>query len=264
MSVNATGTEIWLTLVQFYHAVDCPTAFVAQVFDRAKPAADLLEPVETVKPAGEPEKQASPDTTPLLHRIQEAILQVARRSSPAPRFGSICTPHSTPNFTLTCVVLRHTVFKTPPLSERLQHATLCFTRFPLSSILCLLSSLDICLSPPVFPLPLLSPTYQQSLAKNRPYHGLFRLSDEGGSGLVTLEALRHTLNMLGARLSEDETRMVADKLPAAERSDGMVDYEGLYRLLLETPPPPVRAQYHLSNASAGQKNRLLMPTVMLS
>lgn len=43
--------------------------------------------------------------------------------------------------------------------------------------------------------------------------------------------------MMGARLTEDEAKIVADKLPT--RADGMVDYEGLYRLLLETPPPQV-------------------------
>ncbi|CAM9175845.1 unnamed protein product [Hapterophycus canaliculatus] len=75
----------------------------------------------------------------------------------------------------------------------------------------------------------------QSLLKNRPYHGMFRLSDENGSGLVTIDALRHTLNMLGAKLTQDEAKMVSDRL--AVRTDGLVDYEELYRLLLETPPP---------------------------
>ena len=77
----------------------------------------------------------------------------------------------------------------------------------------------------------------QSLARNRPYHGLFRLSDDTGSGLVTMDTLKHTLNMLGAKLTQDETQMVADRLAA--RTDGLVDYEGLYRLLLECPPPQV-------------------------
>ena len=66
---------------------------------------------------------------------------------------------------------------------------------------------------------------------------MFRLSDHAGTGLVTLDAFRHTLNMLGAKLSQDEAQMVADRLAA--RADGLVDYEGLYRLLLDTPPPPV-------------------------
>lgn len=77
----------------------------------------------------------------------------------------------------------------------------------------------------------------QSVARNRPYHALFRLSDESNTGLVTLEAMRHTCNMMGATLTQDEAQMVVDKLAA--RADGMVDYEGLYRLLLETPPPQV-------------------------
>eukprot|EP00904_Undaria_pinnatifida_P002651 jgi/Undpi1/12387/HiC_scaffold_5.g02059.m1 len=47
----------------------------------------------------------------------------------------------------------------------------------------------------------------QSLVKNRPYHGLFRLSDDTGSGLVTLEALKHTLNMMGAKITQDEAQM---------------------------------------------------------
>lgn len=78
---------------------------------------------------------------------------------------------------------------------------------------------------------------RQSLARNRPYHGLFRLSDDTGSGLVTMDALKHTLNMLGAKVTPDEAQMVADRLAA--RTDGLVDYEGLYRLLLASPPPPV-------------------------
>lgn len=43
--------------------------------------------------------------------------------------------------------------------------------------------------------------------------------------------------MMGARVTGEEAQAVADKLP--ERPDKMVDYEGLYRLLLETPPPQV-------------------------
>lgn len=86
-------------------------------------------------------------------------------------------------------------------------------------------------------------TLQQSTAKNKPYHGLFRLSDDAHTGLVSLEALRHTLNMMGARLSQDEAKMVAGKL--AQRADGMVDYEGLYRLLLGTPPPEVKRAHHI-------------------
>lgn len=66
---------------------------------------------------------------------------------------------------------------------------------------------------------------------------MFRLSDDAATGLVTLEALRHTLNMLGAKLTQDEAQMAADKLAA--RADGLVDYEELYRLLLETTPPQV-------------------------
>ncbi|CAM9389683.1 unnamed protein product, partial [Laminaria digitata] len=87
----------------------------------------------------------------------------------------------------------------------------------------------------------------QSLARNRPYHGLFRLSDDTGSGLVTVDILKHTLNMLGVKLTQDEAQMVADRLAA--RTDGLVDYEGLYRLLLESPPPqhlcsrPLRTPY---------------------
>lgn len=79
--------------------------------------------------------------------------------------------------------------------------------------------------------------FRKSLSKNRPYHGIFRLSDDNGSGLVTLDVFRHTLNMLGAKLTPDEAQMVADRLAA--RTDGLVDYEGLYRMLLETPPPQV-------------------------
>eukprot|EP00903_Cladosiphon_okamuranus_P013950 g12974.t1 len=75
----------------------------------------------------------------------------------------------------------------------------------------------------------------QSLSRNRPYHGMFRLSDDTGSGLVTPDVFRHTLNMLGSRLTQDEAQMVADRLAA--RPDGLVDYEELYRLLLKTPPP---------------------------
>ena len=52
--------------------------------------------------------------------------------------------------------------------------------------------------------------------------------------------MRHTCNMMGARLTSEEAQMVADKLAA--RADGLVDYEGLYRLLLETPPPEVSIQ----------------------
>lgn len=66
---------------------------------------------------------------------------------------------------------------------------------------------------------------------------MFRLSDDTGSGLVTIDVFRHTLNMLGAKLTPDEAQMVADRLAA--RADGLVDYEGLYRLLLETSPPQV-------------------------
>lgn len=40
------------------------------------------------------------------------------------------------------------------------------------------------------------------MSKNRPYHGMFRLSDDTGSGLTTLDVFRHTLNMLGARLTQ--------------------------------------------------------------
>lgn len=80
----------------------------------------------------------------------------------------------------------------------------------------------------------------QSLTKNRPFHGMFRLSDHAGSGLVTLDAFRHTLNMLGARLTQDEAQIVTNKLTT--RTDGLVDYEGLYRLLLNTPPPQVTAR----------------------
>lgn len=83
------------------------------------------------------------------------------------------------------------------------------------------------------------PSLAQSLAKNRPFHGMFRLSDHAGSGLVTLDAFRHTLNMLGAKLTQDEAQIVSNKL--ATRTDGLVDYEGLYRLLLDTPPPQVIA-----------------------
>lgn len=54
---------------------------------------------------------------------------------------------------------------------------------------------------------------------------------------MTLDTFRHTLNMLGAKLTQDEAQMVSDKLAA--RTDGLVDYEGLYRLLLQTPPPQV-------------------------
>ncbi|CAM9842968.1 unnamed protein product [Pylaiella littoralis] len=77
----------------------------------------------------------------------------------------------------------------------------------------------------------------QSLSKNRPYHGIFRLSDDTGSGLTTLDVFQHSLNMLGSKLTKacDEAQMVADRLAA--RTDGLVDYEELYRLLLETPPP---------------------------
>ncbi|CAM9546042.1 unnamed protein product, partial [Phaeothamnion confervicola] len=83
-----------------------------------------------------------------------------------------------------------------------------------------------------------------SLARGRPYHGLFRLSDEAASGLVPTEAFGHTLRMLGPTLSKEEAQMVADALPA--RADAMVDYEELYRLLLRTPPPP-----HLSPGGGG-------------
>lgn len=41
----------------------------------------------------------------------------------------------------------------------------------------------------------------------------------------------------GKRTTQDEAQMVADRLAA--RTDGLVDYEELYRLLLETPPPKV-------------------------
>ncbi|CAM9186272.1 unnamed protein product, partial [Ectocarpus fasciculatus] len=84
----------------------------------------------------------------------------------------------------------------------------------------------------------------QSLSRNRPYHGMFRLSDDTGSGLVTLDVFRHTLNMLGSRLTQDEAQMVADRLAA--RTDGLADYEELYRLLLKTPPP----QQHLCKRPA--------------
>lgn len=43
------------------------------------------------------------------------------------------------------------------------------------------------------------------------------------------------LTILGV---QDEAQMVADRL--AVRTDGLVDYEELYRLLLKTPPPQVQ------------------------
>ncbi|CAM9910415.1 unnamed protein product, partial [Ascophyllum nodosum] len=101
----------------------------------------------------------------------------------------------------------------------------------------------------------------QSLAKNRPFHGMFRLSDHAGTGLVTLDAFRHTLNMLGAKLSQDEAQMVADRLAA--RADGLVDYEGLYRLLLDTPPPPHLCRRPSATPYAGGGVLLWPPPVVL-
>lgn len=52
------------------------------------------------------------------------------------------------------------------------------------------------------------PLYKQSSARGRPYHGLFSLSDDQRSGLVTLDGFRHTLRMLGCRLKDAEAAQV--------------------------------------------------------
>eukprot|EP00611_Tribonema_gayanum_P013061 TRINITY_DN2382_c0_g1_i1.p1 TRINITY_DN2382_c0_g1~~TRINITY_DN2382_c0_g1_i1.p1 ORF type:complete len:1787 (+),score=415.93 TRINITY_DN2382_c0_g1_i1:3-5363(+) len=90
----------------------------------------------------------------------------------------------------------------------------------------------------------------QSNARGRPYHGLFALSDEHRSGLVQLDALKHTLGMLGCRLQDADVLKIIKALP--ERSDGMVDFEELYRLLLRTPPPMhLMPRPHLTHFGGG-------------
>ncbi|KAG5183282.1 hypothetical protein JKP88DRAFT_241452 [Tribonema minus] len=107
----------------------------------------------------------------------------------------------------------------------------------------------------------------QSNARGRPYHGLFALSDEHRSGLVQLDALKHTLGMLGCRLQDADVLKALKSIPAThrarfthvqivkalpERSDGMVDFEELYRLLLRTPPPMhLMPRPHLTHFGGG-------------
>lgn len=62
-------------------------------------------------------------------------------------------------------------------------------------------------------------TARLSLSKHQPNFVYFALFD-------------YTLSI------QDEAQMVADRLAA--RTDGLVDYEELYRLLLKTPPPQVQ------------------------
>ncbi len=75
----------------------------------------------------------------------------------------------------------------------------------------------------------------RSALDGKTFYVLFGLSDEAKTGLVTRDALRVTLCMLGCRLSDKDEEILLNALPAC---DGMVDYEALYRQLMNHPSPP--------------------------
>jgi Ca2+-binding EF-hand superfamily protein len=89
-----------------------------------------------------------------------------------------------------------------------------------------------------------------SAARGKPYHNLFYLSDENRSGLVSLDAFRVTLHMLGYHPTSEQERALVAMLTS--RKDGMVDYEELHRVLMQHPPPRhlVRSA-HLTSYTGG-------------
>jgi len=72
-----------------------------------------------------------------------------------------------------------------------------------------------------------------SLMKGKSYHGLFALSDEMQTGIVSRTAFEHTLNMLGCNLEVEEMDDLVAVLP--QRSDDKIEYDELYHLILRTP-----------------------------
>ncbi len=90
----------------------------------------------------------------------------------------------------------------------------------------------------------------RSALEGKAFHNFFALSDTTKTGLVTRDALRVTLCMLGCKLSNKDEEALLNALPTC--CDGMVDYEALHRQLINHPSPPhMTRALHLTSYNGG-------------